>query len=896
MDFDIVLGAILLILVMGYLILPWVLRARIAKLEAQLADLANEFEIFRGLSSVTTAKISDPSPWQVQASPAPAAKIADLKLPPTLTPVSHAIDSYTRSASITVTPEPIQRSPAKPAASGFEWQFGLRLPVWIGGIALALAGFYLVKYSIETGLLSPLVRIILGTVFGGALLGAAHIIRERSADDTTRITQSLTGAGISVLYGCAFAASNLYHLIAPVTAFAAMATITCAAVVLSLNYGAPIAVLGLLGGFLTPAMIGSSDSNTPLLFIYLYVVLSGLLVVIRRNNWWGLSLLTVGGAYVWAASWLLFFYDAADAVWVSLFILGISLNSILATARERSLTTRAPSNHPLVQFNYLTLAGGLFLLASIIAKTSFGALEFSLFGLLAAGSLYMAYRDNLHFKFAPYLSLIAAGLLLSMWDAPVNNFSFIVFIGFGLLYTIGGLALLRHSSNPVSGAVISGMSACGAFALAYLQLQGLPQAYNFSHAIGWALMAFALSAGFIILTLQALQNPVKNTDAQQKILAAFASTATAFLSLGLMIGTADQYWPLALSLQIAALCWLATQIEVKALRRLAGILTGLFALLMLPQAMTLCSLLMNSIFDATAPLTSVPLINQPALYLIIPALLFGIGSILLRHVRDDKMVAIFEAIAIALTALGVYYVIRHILTSTDVTLAVKPTFAQRGVITNLFFIGAVLCAVTGQRWKRPVLDKAGLIFTCVGLFRLVFFDLLFANPLATHDVIRGVVLFNTLLITYGLPIAWLTLLQPYMERRGWVKLRKTAGGIMIALLFALASLNVRFAFQGTFLDGSVTSTAEIYTYSIVWLLLGIGILLAGTATHNRALRMASLGIMILTIGKVFLYDASELTGLLRVFSFLGLGLTLLTLSWFYTRFVFTASSNSSSGD
>ena len=40
------------------------------------------------------------------------------------------------------------------------------------------------------------------------------------------------------------------------------------------------------------------------------------------------------------------------------------------------------------------------------------------------------------------------------------------------------------------------------------------------------------------------------------------------------------------------------------------------------------------------------------------------------------------------------------------------------------------------------------------------------------------------------------------------------------------------------------------------------------------------------MAKVFLYDASALEGLFRVFSFLGLGLSLIGLSWFYTRFVF----------
>ena len=52
------------------------------------------------------------------------------------------------------------------------------------------------------------------------------------------------------------------------------------------------------------------------------------------------------------------------------------------------------------------------------------------------------------------------------------------------------------------------------------------------------------------------------------------------------------------------------------------------------------------------------------------------------------------------------------------------------------------------------------------------------------------------------------------------------------------------------------------------------------------MRVASLVVMLLTVGKVFLYDASELTGLWRIVCFLGLGLCLLALSWFYSRFVF----------
>jgi uncharacterized membrane protein len=70
--------------------------------------------------------------------------------------------------------------------------------------------------------------------------------------------------------------------------------------------------------------------------------------------------------------------------------------------------------------------------------------------------------------------------------------------------------------------------------------------------------------------------------------------------------------------------------------------------------------------------------------------------------------------------------------------------------------------------------------------------------------------------------------------------------------------------------------------------LGIALLFGATLRKDAIMRYASLAIMLLTVGKVFLYDASQLTGLWRVVSFLGLGLSLLGLSWFYSRFIFAS--------
>ena len=73
-------------------------------------------------------------------------------------------------------PDPAPVPPAPPAAEpervvSFEEKFGTRWTVWIGGVALALGGIFLVKYSIEAGLIGPRLRL-----FFGALLAAALII------------------------------------------------------------------------------------------------------------------------------------------------------------------------------------------------------------------------------------------------------------------------------------------------------------------------------------------------------------------------------------------------------------------------------------------------------------------------------------------------------------------------------------------------------------------------------------------------------------------------------------------------------------------------------------------------------------------------------------------------
>ena len=101
------------------------------------------------------------------------------------------------------------------------------------------------------------------------------------------------------------------------------------------------------------------------------------------------------------------------------------------------------------------------------------------------------------------------------------------------------------------------------------------------------------------------------------------------------------------------------------------------------------------------------------------------------------------------------------------------------------------------------------------------------------------------------------------------------------------SLEVRHLFDPGFeRRGLGASGLELYVYSAVWLLFGVGLLALGFLRNAPALRHAGMALVCVVVAKVFLIDMAGLQGLLRVFSFLGLGAALIGLGYAYRRFGF----------
>ena len=251
---------------------------------------------------------ADAPEWRAAGEERPESRRAPFEAEEAAPPLSPLASPLPKSGPA---PEPVQAEPAdehfeEPFEEGghrwrttldFEEIFGRLLPIWGGGIALAIAGFFLVRWSIEMGLLNEYVRVGLGFVFGSALLAAAELAyRFESKIGDERVRQALAGAGLATLYASFYLAGTYYGLIGPALAFAGLAGVTAIAVLLSFRFGLPSAVLGLVGGFAAPALAGSTDPDLPLLATYLALVTGGLTVTGQRQSrpWLGLAALAFG--------------------------------------------------------------------------------------------------------------------------------------------------------------------------------------------------------------------------------------------------------------------------------------------------------------------------------------------------------------------------------------------------------------------------------------------------------------------------------------------------------------------------------------------------------------------------------------------------------------------------
>lgn len=811
---------------------------------------------------------------------------------------THTEQENANSPKEDINKQPIDKQPSKKETEvktlkpkpiiSFEQQLGTRFPVWAGGIAITLAGFFLVKYSIDNQLLSPIIRIILGCLLGGGLLFTSHLVHKKpNFANGVRIAQSLSGAGIAVLYISLYVATSRYQLIPDIFGFLAIGAITILTVVLALRHGPPIALLGLIGGFLTPALIESNDPSAPIQFIYLYFVFSVIMAVIKRKNWWILSIPALIGAFLWIILWIINSFTSDDTIWLSLFLIALSVTIITSSRHiyEKSSKSISGTFKITLLFNYIGIAGIVILMGIVTSASGFNLLDWSFFGILTLGGISLAYFNDKLYGFIPLASMVVNASMLTAWTVYDANIFALTLIIFGSIYIAAGYFLIWSANLPLLWAGLAGTTSVIFYLIAYFKLYHTNIADYIS--LFWGLTALAF-AGLAICALQEIRNHYSNNQHKEYLLAIFAITATTFISIGFAIELETEFLSVAIASEMLAISWINIRIPIKALRPIIMLLALIYGLLLAPQIMLFLQLTFYSLTETKILWQeNIPLVQWPIFQLGVPALMFIGTSYFLCLNRDGRLVQALELSAVGLITLTLYYLARHIFHVDSDIIFYKAEFFERSVITNILFMYGITCFLISRYLKRISFSWSGILLCTVALFRIIYFDLLKYNPLLTNQKIDGWPILNTLLLPYGLPLiwAWLTSKElSFIKKEKWAKYFK---GFILPLLFALVNLNIRYYFHGEYLYIGITTNAESYSYSMAWLLLGICLLLAGVIKHSKMLRHASLGVIALTVGKVFLYDSSELEGLYRVFSFFGLGLSLLGLSWLYTRFIFS---------
>jgi uncharacterized membrane protein len=147
------------------------------------------------------------------------------------------------------------------------------------------------------------------------------------------------------------------------------------------------------------------------------------------------------------------------------------------------------------------------------------------------------------------------------------------------------------------------------------------------------------------------------------------------------------------------------------------------------------------------------------------------------------------------------------------------------------------------------------------------------------------VFFNVILLGYGIPAALAITLALIARTTRPMPYRVVAAATSVILALFYLTLEVRRLFHGPDLSG-LTSDAEQYAYSSVWLMFGIALLAAGFVLRSQPARFLALGVIALTIAKVFLLDTATIAGIYRALSVTGLGIVLLGIGWLYQRVLY----------
>ena len=867
------------------------LRARIRTLESTLANRPDP--------------VAPPVPTMAEA----------VSAPPPLPIPTDAVAPRVPSEPQTVTPPPLPPSAAQDRPLVMRPDQFAALARWlrdnwvyaISAASLGLAGIFFVQYGMERGLLPPGLRVLAALAFGAALVAAGETLRRRHDDEGGAATATLpsvfSGAGIVTLFAAILAARQLYGLIGPQMAFAGHLATAVLALAIGWFSGPLLIAVGLVGAFAAPFIVGGASQNIDWLYGYFTLIAAlGLGVdAVRRWAWVSVLALVLG----YGGGLLTQLGGGGDAGWILQLLAMVMLTATLPELRLipsqagpatlPALLMKGKAGWPVFPVRLVlgaTVTSSLGLCVATTGNTDMALPALAGLTVLALAFLFWAEKaeglaDIALLPAAAFLAVLAilGETRAAIWaehatkaialrgpeTAPSRIASTLLVLA--TLISLGAAYRALRSGRwglpfVLGGALIAPLAAVA------LEIWWQPALVLGAYA--WALHIIALAA---LMTGFALQLAKTDTPAMRRAAHATLS-ALALIALALFVLTTKTALTLALAVLLTASAALDRRFR-------------------LPE--------MSLFLQAGAAVLGYRLLADPGLSWALQAplgqllLAFG-GTIaamlaalwLLQPLERPIARAVAESAAAGLAAILANVLVARALEpppplteSATYVPQTPPMETHWGLTLNA--LPWVIFALM-QLWRarqtsplrplRRVLAGLGGVIAAAGLASAATLG----NPLfswSAEDLgarVRGPLVLDTLALAYAVP-GLLLLAVGWIWRDLDRRLRLGFASVGAALTALYLGLEIRRFWQGDYLGGPDVTQGELYSYTLALMLLGAGLLYQAIARRSDMLRRLAMAVIGLVVAKVFLIDASGLTGLTRVVSFAGLGLSLAGLAW-----------------
>jgi uncharacterized membrane protein len=456
-------------------------RTRLALLEAALAEQREVLNRVSGQLAHLTARPATPEPQPAAPAPSvdtpPPAPVprrpADTRpvetpsappvgAPPPTAPAPPAPPRPVPPAP-TMLPTPSAPSVSMPTASSppapsFDWEglVGARLFPAVAGIAIVIAAIFFLRHSAQQGWLQPPVRVLIGIAVAIALLVVCEL---KAARKYSTLANALDAAAIAILFATFFAAHALWNLIPTLMTFALLAAVTAIAVLLSLRRESLfIAVLGLLGGFATPALLSTGENRPVPLFAYLVLLNVGLAWVAHKQAWPVLTVLTLILTTVYQWGWVHRFLTASQLpTALGIFaVFPVVAVAALMFGRRGSVRGRTGEDDAFEHTTVLSAGLPLLFVAYLAAVPAYGAHPALLFGfllLMDAGLLAIAIglgRMSLH-AVAGLATVLIWAVWLSTSYVDTERSMAIAFVSAFVAFYLLAPTIARRFGRPLTG-------------------------------------------------------------------------------------------------------------------------------------------------------------------------------------------------------------------------------------------------------------------------------------------------------------------------------------------------------------------------------------------------------------------------------------------------------------